>query len=192
VVLSRVANINIKVYFNACDKLTHRGNVKNPLVIICLLGLAIVSYFCWYMTSNYFLNKQISINEQPTLQVYNRPTVGKLLSKTNIQRNKAKVKALVIDEQLNIQAQNIAQEIRVGNSNPDSTQNISNVEVSKCAQSISIFAPAKTANEAVFGWVGNQDTRDVLLNNFYDKIGIGVKESYNGYYNTVLLFCVTK
>lgn len=122
--------------------------------------------------SNY-LNKPVAITQavQPTetiqtvqLPTYEKPTAQRLLELTNIERVKAGVKPLIMDERLNQSAQKKADEMAV--EGWDDTPHINKIGISGHTYIFKTMPSCKYGSEN-------------LLHDFYD-----VKDAFNGWMNS--------
>jgi uncharacterized protein YkwD len=123
------------------------------------------------------------------------PTASELLALTNIERSKAGVAPLVLDERLNVSAQAKADEIKatgvfehVGATGKHGYEYMTVDQGVRCVWGGENLGQGLTAKETVDGLMGSPPHRAAILNPGVEVIGFGVSRgSY--YYNTVEHLC---
>lgn len=126
-------------------------------------------------------------NNDVPLIAPNNLSVESLLSQTNSERVKLKIKALSLSEALNISAQEKASEMHDMNyfdhTNPQTGKEsgldaIEGLSI-KCVYIGENLVDAKDANDAIAQWLNSKSHREAMLDSKYDLTGFGISQDPN-------------
>lgn len=162
------------------------------LISVIILALVVVYYSeePEYYTSEQTLAVEPTQTLPASYKPVEAPTVARLLELTNVERAKAGVAPLKLDERLNQSAQKKADEL--GEEGWDDTPHSNDSGVSGYTYVFDYMPECNTGSENLvagvfdvnqafysdYGWMNSESHRNAILEPKYDYVGFGIKAPY--------------